>query len=190
MTQRSDDATPHGARATGQQAFSGPQDPSGAADARAASPTSADSAPAMEQPAVKVRDVMSRGVEVVGPDDTLQDAAQHMRRLDVGLLPVCDGTRLLGMITDRDIAVRAVAEGRAAHVAVKAVMTPEVHYCFEDQDVDAAAQQMHAHQIRRLPVLDRDQRLVGIVALADLAVRHGDDELSGRVLEGVSEPAL
>jgi len=114
-----------------------------------------------------------------------------MRDLDVGLLPVCgDNNRLAGMITDRDVTVRAVAEGldpKATHV--EQVMTPDVMYCFEDQDVTEAAGLMKKEQIRRLVVLNRDKRLVGVVSLGDLATKTGDDDLSGETLEEISEPA-
>ena len=106
-----------------------------------------------------------------------------------GPLPVCDNDRLAGLITDRDIAVRAVAEGCDPRTTtVKDVMTPDVVYCFEDQDVQEAAQLMREHQVRRLVVLNRDKRLVGIVSLGDLAVETGDEKLSGRTLEHVSLP--
>jgi CBS domain-containing protein len=133
---------------------------------------------------------MTRNVECVKPDDTIQTAARKMRDLDVGPMPICDHDRLAGMVTDRDITVRAVAEGRdptSCHVSE--VMTPDVVYCFEDQDVADAADTMAARQIRRLLVLNRDKRLVGIVSLGDLAVDAGDRKQSGQVLQEVSEPA-
>ncbi|MGD9762207.1 MAG: CBS domain-containing protein [Candidatus Binatia bacterium] len=139
---------------------------------------------------MKLSDIMTRDVEVLSPDDRLDEAARRMKALDVGLMPVCDGDRLLGMLTDRDITVRAVSAGRAPReTAVVDIMTADVVYCFEDQDVEEAARLMHDAQIRRLPILNRNKRLTGIVALADLAVRTGDDQLSGRVLAGVSQPA-
>jgi CBS domain-containing protein len=105
-------------------------------------------------------------------------------------LPVCDRDRLVGMLTDRDIAVRAVAEGYDPWTDhVKDAMTPDIVYCFEDQDVKEAAQLMKEKQIRRLVVLNRDKRLVGIVSLGDLAVDTGDEKLAGETLEQISEPA-
>src|SRR5215510_9128583 len=102
---------------------------------------------------MKVKDVMTRGAECVGPDDTLQEAARKMKNLDVGPLPVCDNDRLVGMVTDRDIAVRAVAEGQDPRTArVKDILTPDVIYCFEDQDVQDAAGLMKENQVRRLVV--------------------------------------
>jgi len=139
---------------------------------------------------MQVREVMSHGVECVRPDDTLQQAARKMRDLDVGPLPVCgDNDRLAGMITDRDITVRAVAEGwDASKKQVKDAMTDEIVYCFEDQDVEEASKLMREKQIRRLVVLNRDKRLVGIVSLGDLAVQTRDQEMAARTLEEVSEP--
>src|SRR5205809_5129978 len=110
---------------------------------------------------MQVREVMTHHVEVVRPDTTLQEAAQKMRNLDVGPLPVCDGERLVGMLTDRDITVRATAEGRdPTTTQAREVMTPEVFYCFEDQDVSEAARIMQEHQIRRILVVSREKRLV------------------------------
>jgi CBS domain-containing protein len=140
---------------------------------------------------MQVAEVMTHGVECTRPDMTLQEAARKMRELDVGPLPVCgDHGKLVGMLTDRDITVRAVAAGDDPRtVKVRDVMTPEVIYCFEDEDVAKAAQLMKEKQVRRLVVLDRDKRLVGIVSLGDLAVDTGDNELAGDTLEGVSAPA-
>src|SRR6185295_4755577 len=132
---------------------------------------------------MQIKDVMTRGVEVVRPDETLQQAARKMKSIDVGPLPGCDGERLVGMITDRDIIVRATAEGRDPKTTpVKEAMTPGVVYVFEDQDIEEAALLMRQRQIRRLVVLDNNKRLVGILSLGDLAEDSGDDQLSGDVL--------
>jgi CBS domain-containing protein len=113
-----------------------------------------------------------------------------MSRLEVGPLPVCDGAQLVGMLTDRDITIRATATGRDPNTTrVHEVMTPEVVYCFEDQDVEIAAQMMEMRQIRRVPVLNRGKRLVGIVSLGDLAVETGNRDLGGETLEHISEPS-
>jgi CBS domain-containing protein len=138
-----------------------------------------------------VKEIMTRRVECVGPDTTLQEAARKMRDLDVGPLPVCgDGDRLVGILTDRDITVRATAEGRdPTRTTVKEVMTPEVVYVFDDQDARDAADTMAAHQIRRVLVLNRDKKLAGIVSLADLAVDAGKEGRPGQTLREVSEPA-
>ena len=139
---------------------------------------------------MRLKDIMTHDVEVIGPDGTLQEAADRMKELDVGMLPVCDGERLVGMLTDRDITVRATAEGEApTDVRVRDVMTPEVIYCFEDALVSDAALLMQQKQVRRLLVLNRDKRLVGIVSLGDLAAKTHDKPLAGDVLERVSEPA-
>lgn len=139
---------------------------------------------------MKLNEVMTRDVDVIYPDATLQEAAGRMKSLDVGSLPVCDGARVLGMITDRDVTIRATAAGQApGSTKVRDVMTPDVVYAFDDQDVKEAAKLMAEHQIRRLVVLNRDMRLTGIVSLGDVAVETGNDKLSGDVLEQVSQPA-
>jgi CBS domain-containing protein len=139
---------------------------------------------------VNVEAVMTRDVAVVKPNDSVRSAAEVLKRLNVGSAPVCNGRKLVGMITDRDIAVRAVADGRnPLNTTVDQVMTPDVLYCFEDQDVQEVADAMAASQVRRMPILNRDHELVGIVSLGDLAVDVSDDELSGEVLEEVSQPA-
>jgi CBS domain-containing protein len=138
---------------------------------------------------MKVRDLMTQGVECIGPGATTQHAAERMRALDVGALPVCEDDRLVGMVTDRDITVRATADERSPReTCVRDVMTPHVHFCFDDQNVDEAAGVMEEHQVRRLAVLNREKRLVGIVSLGDLAVRNGDEKLSGEALKCISEP--
>ena len=138
---------------------------------------------------MKVKDVMTRGAECVRPEATLQEAAQKMKSLDVGPLPVCDNDRLVGMLTDRDITVRAVAEGKDPRATrVRDAMTEGICYCFEDDDVADAARLMKEQQIRRLVVLNRDKRLAGIVSLGDLAVETGDEHLAGQTLEHVSQP--
>jgi CBS domain-containing protein len=133
---------------------------------------------------------MTQGCECIGPDATIQEAAQKMRDLGVGPLPVCgENDRLIGMITDRDITIRAVAEGEdPCSACVRDVMTPDIVCCFEDQDIEEAAQMMEQKQIRRLVVLNRDKRLVGILSLGDLAVQTRDERLAGEALERISEP--
>src|SRR5207237_834963 len=135
--------------------------------------------------------LMTQGVQCVRPGDSIAAAAQKMHDLDVGALPVCgDDDRLKGMLTDRDITVRATAGCcDPGGTRVQDVMTPNLIYVFEDQEVAEAAQLMKENQVRRLVVLNRDKRLVGIVSLGDLAVRTGDEGLSGEALEQVSEPA-
>ena len=137
-----------------------------------------------------IREVMTSPVEVIHPDATLQAAAQKMMELDAGALPVCDGDRLVGMVTDRDITVRATAKGCDPKTTpVREVMTAAIVYCFDDRDVSEAARLMENHQIRRLPVVNRNKRLVGILSLGDLAVRDTrDSHLDEEILEEVSEP--
>src|SRR5262245_714724 len=137
-----------------------------------------------------VKDIMTHGCECIAPDNTLEQAAHKMRSLNVGTLPVCDDEHLAGMITDRDIVVRAVAEGRdAKRTRVRDIMTPDLMYCFEDQDVEEATRLMKSEQIRRLPVLNRDKRLVGILSLGDVAVTVGNTQLTGDTLGRISEPS-
>ena len=135
-----------------------------------------------------LRDVMTTGVETVAPGDTIRFAAEKMEALDVGSLPVCDGERLVGVLTDRDIAIRAVASGRDPNrTAVIETMTPELVYGRAEQAIEEAVELMREHEIRRLPVVDDSRRLVGIVALADLATRS-DASIAGDALEAVSKP--
>ena len=138
---------------------------------------------------MQLSEVMTRNVETIGPQTSVKEAAQRLRSLDVGSLPVCDGRRLLGMVTDRDITIRISSEGRDVNTTpVSEAMTPDLAFVFEDDDVQHAAKVMQERQIRRLPVLDRGRNLVGIVSLGDLA-GAGDDKLSGNTLEQISEPA-
>src|ERR671924_1614192 len=125
---------------------------------------------------MQVAEIMTRDPEVITSDFILKDAALKMRELDVGMLPVRSDDRLVGMLTDRDITVRATAEGRIpARTKVGNVMTKAVVYCFDDQDIADAAKLMQEKQIRRLPVLSRQKRLVGIVSLGDVAVHSGEE---------------
>ncbi|MGE3912621.1 MAG: CBS domain-containing protein, partial [Chloroflexota bacterium] len=136
-----------------------------------------------------VRDVMTRGVETAAPDASIADVARRMRDLDVGSLPVCDGQRLVGIVTDRDLSVRATAAAKDPNAThVREVMSPETAWIFDDEPADAAARVMRERQIRRLPVLDRSDRLVGVVALGDLATDLVDDRLKGSTLEEISQP--
>jgi CBS domain-containing protein len=136
---------------------------------------------------MKVSDAMTLEVQLCTPDDTLKEAAEAMMALDVGLLPVTDGDRLVGMISDRDIATRGVAMGLGPDSPVRSVMTEDVKYCFEDQDLEEVAQNMGDIQVRRLPVLSRDKRLVGIIALGDIARAETGDG-TGEALSQISQP--
>jgi len=138
-----------------------------------------------------IKEVMTRNAECTRPTATIRDVAERMKQLNVGSLPVCDNDRLVGIVTDRDITVRSISEGRDPDLDhVSDVMSPGVTCCFEDQEVQEAARLMHDGQIRRLPVLNRDKRLVGIVSLGDLAVQTGDQNLVGATVAGVSEPSV
>jgi CBS domain-containing protein len=138
-----------------------------------------------------VRHIMTEGVQCIRPETTIREAARRMRDLNVGALPVCgDNDRLSGIITDRDIAVRAVAEQRDPQsTQVREVMTAGIVYCYDDQDVGEAAELMEEKQLRRLAVLNRSKRLVGIVSLGDLAVKTRDIGLCVEAIEAISEPA-
>lgn len=136
---------------------------------------------------MKIRDVMTPDVRTIAPSASIQEAAKTMAETDVGVLPVAESDRLVGMITDRDIAVRAVAAGRGPDTNVRDTMSPEIKYCFEDDDVDEVCENMSDQQLRRLPVVDREKNLVGIVSLADLA-RESDSDAAGEALEGITRP--
>ena len=136
---------------------------------------------------MKVSDKITRNPRVASPDDAIRDAAGAMAQADTGVLPVAEGDRLVGMVTDRDIAVRAVAEGRGPGTPVREVMTPEVKYCFDHEDLELVARLMGDQQVRRLPVVDQDKRLVGILALGDVAASAGA-EPAGDALAGISRP--
>ena len=138
---------------------------------------------------MQLREVMTRHIEEIRPDANLKEAAEKMRSMDIGALPVCENDRLVGMLTDRDIAIRAVAEGRdPMQTCVREAMSSGTVFCYEDDDVGEAARLMEEKQIRRLPVFNRQGRAVGIVSLGDLATRIGNDHLSDDVLEQVSQP--
>ncbi|MGE0822091.1 MAG: CBS domain-containing protein [Candidatus Binatia bacterium] len=139
---------------------------------------------------MQLKEIMSPDVERIQKDLTIKDAAQKMKSLDVGMIPVYNGDRLVGMITDCDITVRAVAAGYDPNTTpINAVMTPEVVYCYEDQTIEEAAKVMEAQQIRRLIILNRDQRLVGIVSLGDLATHSGSKEAASEALGAISQAA-
>lgn len=138
---------------------------------------------------MKLSEIMTRDVVVLQPDDSLQFAAKKMRDRNIGFLPVCDGESLIGVLSDRDITIRALAEGMDVNIMLgRDLMTAPAIYCFDDQDVNEAARIMEENQIRRLVILSRDDnRLVGVVSLGDLA-RNESDARSGQVLKKVSAP--
>jgi CBS domain-containing protein len=136
---------------------------------------------------MKISDVMTRDVEVANPNDSIQSVAQKMAQFDVGSMPVCDGRRIQGMVTDRDITIRGVAQGLSGDSPISQVMTGNLEYVMASDDLDRAADKMADHQIRRLPVVDENKDLVGIIALGDLAQEH-KAKVMGRTLEEISEP--
>jgi CBS domain-containing protein len=136
---------------------------------------------------MKIRDVMTRDVQTVRPDQPVQQAASFMLSADAGAIPVTDGEQLIGMITDRDIAVRGVAKGYGPDTPVRDLMTNDMICARDDDDVEEVASKMSEAQVRRLPVIDADQRLCGIVSLGDLS-READTDCAAEALEGVSQP--
>jgi len=136
---------------------------------------------------MRIQEIMSKRVRLMNPDQTVREAAQKMAEDDLGFLPVGDDDRLVGIITDRDIAVRVVALGRNGDARIGDVMTDDVKYCFDDQEVNEVIANMGEIQVRRLPVVSRDKRLVGIVSLADAARKH-DPSVAGESLSNVTEP--
>jgi len=136
---------------------------------------------------MKVNEVMTRDVRVANPDETIQQAAKVMAEIDAGFLPVGDNDRLVGMLTDRDIAVRAVAKGLGPDTRIGEVMTRDVRYCFEDEDTDHIVENMAEQQIRRIPVVNREKRLVGVLSLGDIAIMEGRRP-AGEALTGISRP--
>ena len=141
-----------------------------------------------KEPDMRVQQCMSRDVKVATPTQSIQDAAWMMEEIDCGFLPVGEDDRLVGMITDRDIAIRAVGQGKGPDTPVRDVMSKEVLYCFEDQDLAHVTKSMAEQQVRRLPVLNRDKRLVGIVSLGDVALSDGNAKRTGDALSAISQP--
>lgn len=136
----------------------------------------------------QLKDVMRREVKVISPDATLKEAAVLMRDEDFGMLPVGEDDRMIGTVTDRDIAIRAVAEGLGCDTQVREVMSEEVIWCYEDETVERGAEKMSENQVRRLPVVSREKRLVGIVSLGDFAVEADDIEATTEALVAISRP--
>jgi len=136
---------------------------------------------------MRVSEAMTREVRVANPDQSIREVAKIMAEIDAGVMPVGDNDRLVGMITDRDIAIRAVGEGKGPDTPVREVMsTEQVLYCYEDEDLDHVAKNMSEQQVRRLPVVSRDKRLVGIVSLGNLAQKEGRS--ANKAVKGVTKP--
>ena len=137
---------------------------------------------------MKIKEISTPDPQWIGPNASLTEAAKKMRILDIGMLPVCENDRLIGTVTDRDITVRAVAEGLDPKtVKVRQMMTQEVVSCFENRSVEEAAQLMEEKKVRRLPVLDAQRHLVGIVSIGDLAARAHEQKMACEVLKRVAE---
>ena len=137
----------------------------------------------------QLKDLMSRDVKVVSPETTIDEAARTMRDGDFGMLPVGENDRMIGAISDRDIAIRAVAEGKGPGTKVRDVMSTGICWAYEDDTVESAAKLMSERQVRRLPVVNRDKRLVGIVALGDFAVDSSEIRPAAEALAKISEPS-
>ncbi len=137
----------------------------------------------------KVSEVMTPRVQVIDPESTIKEAAQQMRGGDFGMLPVAENDRMIGSISDRDIVIRAVAEGKEGNTRVRDVMSEGIVWVYEDDSVDEAAQRMSENQVRRLPVVNRDKRLVGIVTLGDFAVESSDIRPAAEALTEISRPS-
>ena len=137
----------------------------------------------------QLKDLMSRDVKVIGPDMSIRDAARKMRDGDFGMMPVGENDRMIGTISDRDIAIRAVAEGKDAGTKVRDVMSDGIAWAYEDDSVEQAAMIMSEHQVRCLPVVDREKRLVGIVALGDFAVEKSEILPAAKALSEISKPS-
>ena len=135
---------------------------------------------------MRVSEAMTRDVRLAQPGQTIRDAARIMADIDAGAVPVSENDRLVGMITDRDIAVRAIAQGKGPDTPVREVMSQEVKYCFDDEELDHVAKNMGDIRVRRLPVVNREQRLVGIVSLGDVALKG--ERAGGKAVKGVSKP--
>ena len=135
----------------------------------------------------KLKDVMSKNVQVISPGATIMEAAQQMKKGNFGMMPVGEDDRMIGAISDRDIAIRGVADGKASTTTVREIMTEGIFWASEDASVEDAAQLMSKHQIRRLPIVNAEKRLVGIVALGDFAVTKEDFKAAGDALAAISK---
>ena len=136
-----------------------------------------------------LKDLMSRDVQVVSPNATLREAALQMRNGNFGMMPVGENDRMIGSISDRDIAIRAVADGKDTSTKVREVMSDGIFWAYENDSVDDAAKLMSEHQIRRLPIVNAEKRLVGIIALGDFAVEREDIKTAGETLSAISKPS-
>lgn len=139
---------------------------------------------------MKVQEIMTRDVECIEPETPIAKAADKMQDLDIGFLPICENDRLVGTVTDRDITIRSVAQGRDPRLApVRDIMSQEVFYCYEDEDVERVGQHMQEKEVRRMLILNRQKKLVGVVSIGDLAKASGEKELAGETLGHIAEAA-
>ncbi|HHY49903.1 MAG TPA: CBS domain-containing protein [Alphaproteobacteria bacterium] len=138
---------------------------------------------------MRVSEIMSRDVRIADPEMSIREVASTMEQIDAGFMPVGENDRLVGTITDRDIAIRAVGHGLGPETKVREIMTHDVKYCFEDDNLSDVAQNMAEIQVRRLPVVNRDKRLVGVISLGDIAIDDDNDDDAEIALSGISEPA-
>jgi CBS domain-containing protein len=139
---------------------------------------------------MNVREIMTSGVERIDPNTTLKEAARRMKSMDIGFLPVCEKDRLVGTVTDRDIAVRSVAEGHdVSKTTVDTIMSRNAFFCYDDEDVEECGRQMQGKSVRRMLVLSRDKKLIGVVSLGDIARISGVEPLAARTLKQVSRAA-
>ena len=136
---------------------------------------------------MRVSEAMTRNVRLCTPGQTIREVASIMAEIDAGSMPVGENDRLIGMVTDRDISIRAVAQGKSPETPVREVMSEHIHYCFDDEEIDDVAQNMGDIKVRRLPVVNRDKRLVGILSLGDVARTEGGETVGDAVV-GVSQP--
>jgi len=137
---------------------------------------------------MKISELMTRDVKIASPEDTIRDAADVMASLDCGFLPVGENDRLVGTITDRDIVIRGVRAGKGPDTPVRDLMSGDVNYCYEDEEIEDVTANMADIQVRRLPVLGRDKRMVGVVALGDFAINPSTDDSAEQALTGISQP--
>jgi CBS domain-containing protein len=137
---------------------------------------------------MKVKDIMTKNVVVIQPDNTVQEAGQKMRDFDIGIMPVCENDRIEGMLTDRDIVVRSIASGQNPVASkVRDVMSTVVFFCYEEESLEEAGKIMKLNQVHRLIVMDHNKRITGILSLGDLILKSGDDVLAGEILKRISE---
>jgi CBS domain-containing protein len=139
---------------------------------------------------MKTQEIMTRKVQVAEPTLPIAKAAQKMRDLNIGFLPICENDKLIGTLTDRDITIQSVAQGRDPRLAsVREIMSQQVFYCYEDDDIEHAAEHMKEREVRRLVILNREKRLVGVLSLGDIARASGEQQLAGETLGQIAEAA-